>query len=101
MTHNPTQVETFAASGARHVLGYLKRRGGSARICQLVRHCGLDFEALRAALNELAERRWVRINWRKPRKVMPTDLPEPCRAVDRVTTTRYGRCRYSVTWPTN
>jgi hypothetical protein len=98
MTENPTQVAAFA-SQARHVLACLKRHGGSVRIGPLVRHCGLDLDALAAAVNELAERRWVKISFRKPRKVMPPDLPERCRAVDRVTTTRYGRWRYSVTWP--
>jgi hypothetical protein len=98
MTDNPTQAATLADE-ARHVLGYLKRHGGSVRIGPLVRHCGLDCDALAAAINELAERRWVKIGFRKPRKVMPPDLPERCRAVDRITTTRFGRWRYSVTWP--
>ena len=98
MTDNPTQVATFA-SQAHHVLGYLVRHGGSMRIGPLVRHCGLDIDALAAAINELAERRWVKISFRTPRKVLPPDLPERCRRVDRITTTRYGRWRYATTWP--
>ena len=70
------------------------------RIGPLVRHCGLDCDALVAAIRELNERRWVNINWRKPRAIMPPDLPERFREVDRITTTSFGRWRHSVTWPT-
>ena len=86
------------SSNALYVFGYLQRHGGSMRIGPLVRHCGLDLDALAAAVNELSERRWVAIGRRRPRTVMPPDLPERCREVERVTTTRFGRWRYPVTW---
>jgi hypothetical protein len=69
------------------------------RIVPLVRQCGLDCDTLIAAIRELYERRRVKIGWRKPRAVMPPGLHERFRKVDRVTTTRFGRWRYSLTWP--
>jgi hypothetical protein len=98
MTDDPGQ-DAILAGAARHVLGYLKRHGGSLRIAPLVRNCGLDFDVLATALNELAERRWVKIAFRKPRAVMPPDLPERCRTVERITLTRVGRWRHAATWP--
>jgi len=41
----------------------------------------------------------VKITFRQPRQVLPPDLPERCREVDRITVTRYGRWRYTTTWP--
>ena len=49
--------------------------------------------------NELAERCWVRIEWRHPRVRLPAGLPDRFRAVERVTTTAFGRWRYPITWP--
>jgi hypothetical protein len=84
---------------AGHILGYLIRYGGSVRVGPLVRHCGVPFDALAAVVNALAERGWVKITFRRPRQVLPPDLPERCREVDRITVTRYGRWRYATTWP--
>jgi hypothetical protein len=83
---------------ALHVFAYLRRRGGSMRIGPLLRWAGLSGDDLVAALNALAERRWVEIAWRAPRDRLPAGLPERFREVERVTTTRFGRWRYPVTW---
>jgi hypothetical protein len=53
-----------------------------------------------AAIRELQERRWVKVNWRRrPRAIIAPDLPERRREVDRITSTQFSRWRYSVTWP--
>jgi hypothetical protein len=45
-----------------------------------------------AAVNELAERSWVKLEWRHPRAHLPDGVPEHFRDVERVTTT-FGRFR--------
>jgi hypothetical protein len=67
------------------------------RIGQLLRDCGLDFEALTAAANQLAERRRINIEWRPP--ALPPGLPERVREVARPTT-RFGRFRHPMSWST-
>jgi hypothetical protein len=94
-----TDDTAILTGAARHLLGHLKRHGGSLRIGPLVRHCGLDFDVLAAAINQLAARRWVKIAFRRPRAQMPLDLPERCRPVERITLTRVGRWRHATTWP--
>ena len=68
----------------------LVRYGGSLRIAPLLRHPGLTVEELCAVMNELAERLWIKVTFRRapcPR------LPERLRHVERITTTRFGRSR--------
>ncbi len=88
------------SSNALHVFGVLARRGGLMRIYPLLRSTGLAPDALAGAVNELAERGWVKTEWRHPRARLPADLPDRFREVDRVTTTAFGRWRYPVTWST-
>ena len=88
------------SSNALHVFGVLDRRGGTLRVYPLLRSVGLPPDVLAAAVNELAGRGWVKITSRHPRDRMPADLPERFRAVDRVTTTVFGRWRFPVTWST-
>jgi hypothetical protein len=84
---------------AHQVFGFLDRHGGSVRIGPLLRWSRLSSDDLAAAVNELAQRHWVKITWRnRPRAHLPDGLPERFRAVDRVTTTGFGRWRYPVTW---
>lgn len=99
MTDEHAPAQPFDTDAPRRVLGCLSRHGGSMRIGSLVQHCALDSGALVDAIRELYERRWVNISWRKPRMTTTPDLPEPLRKVSRVTTTKFGRWRYSVTWP--
>jgi hypothetical protein len=84
---------------ALHVFTCLRRRGGTMRVGPLLSQSRLTPDNLAAAVNELAERCWVKIEWRHPRDRLPDDLPERFRDVERVTTTRFGRIRDRVTWP--
>jgi ubiquinone/menaquinone biosynthesis C-methylase UbiE len=73
-----------------NIMWALVRRGGSLRIGPLLKASGLSVDELCAVLNELTERRWLRIAWRR------TPLsggPERLRHVDRITATRFGRAR--------
>jgi hypothetical protein len=103
MTYDEWEIPRFS-NEAIAILGHLKRAGGTMRIAPLFRRSGIVEEAFPAALNELIERRWVHVRWRKPRTVItrpwPPDLPERCRPVERVTLSRFGRWRYRITWPT-
>jgi len=99
MTQDTMHIPPFSTN-ALFLFRYLRRHGGSMRIAPLLRGCSLDTDAFVAAANELNERRWININWRAPRPHMPPGLPERFREVDRVTTTRFGRFRYPVTWAT-
>jgi hypothetical protein len=95
MTHDEWEIPRFS-NDAIAILGDIRRHGGSMRIGPLFRRSGLGWEAFAAAVNELQERRWVKVNWRRrPRAA----IPERCREADRVTSTRFGRWRYAVTWP--
>lgn len=95
---NDWRPPPFSAD-ARGVLGLLHRRGGCMRVGPLLDASHLPPDALAEACNELAERGWVTISWRNPRASLPPRFPERFRAIDRVTTTSFGRWRYSVTWP--
>ncbi len=64
----------------------------------LLRCSRLEPDDLAAAVNELVDRCWVEVTWRRPGASLPEGLPERFREVDRVTTTRFGRWRYPVTW---
>jgi hypothetical protein len=83
---------------ARHVFGLLAHRSGTMRIGPLVAAAGLSCDELATAVNELAERCWVKVTWRRPRVRLPPGVPERWREVERVTSTAFGRWRYSVTW---
>ena len=69
------------------------------RIGPLLAASAMRPEALADAVNELAERSWVKITRRTTRPHPPADLPELFHPVDRVTTTGFGKWRYPVTWP--
>lgn len=69
------------------------------RVGPLLDAARLPPDDLADAINELAQRYWVNINWRNPGAPVREHLPERFRKVERITTTRFGRFRYSVTWP--
>jgi len=85
---------------ALHIFGVLARRSGTMRIGPLLQQSRMTPDNLAAAVNELAQRSWVKIEWRNPRRRMPPGLPERFREVERVTTTAFGRWRYPATWST-
>jgi hypothetical protein len=99
MTFRERDIPSFS-NDAIAIFADIRRHGGSMRVVPLFRRSSLDGEAFISAIRELQERRWVNVNWRHtPRAVLPPGMPERCREVDRVTSTRFGRWRYAVTWP--
>jgi hypothetical protein len=73
-----------------NVMWALARHGGSLRIGPLLKLSGLSVDDLCAVLNELAERRWLKVARR--RNPCPR-LPKRLAPVDRITATRFGRSR--------
>jgi hypothetical protein len=98
--HDDSRESARLSSRALYVFGVVARRGGLMRIRPLLQNAGLPPEALADAVNELMQRGWVRIGWRRPRARLPSGLPERFREVDRIATTAFGRWRYPATWPT-
>jgi hypothetical protein len=89
----------FSSVSARYIFGLMHRRAGTMRIGPLLQATQLAPDALVEAVNELAERRWIVIAFRNPRRHLPPGLPENFRDIDRITITSFGRWRYTVTWP--
>jgi hypothetical protein len=99
MTCDEWEIPRFSQA-AVGILNDLHEHGWSMRIVPLFQRSSLDWGTFAAAVNELNDRRWVNVAWRrKPRAALPPDLPESCRVIDRVTATRFGRWRYLATWP--
>jgi hypothetical protein len=99
MIHDEWESPRFS-DPAVAILGHLHEHGWSMRAIPLFRRSGLSWKAFADAVNELQERRWVRVAWRRtPRAVLPDGLPDACGRVDRITATRHARWRYRATWP--
>ena len=96
MTHDPSP---HASREARYVFAYLHRRGGSLRLSPLLRALGMDQRVFVEAVNELNERYWITIVWRKAVPGTPEDEPRPLADIYRLCTTRFGRKKYRSTWP--
>ena len=96
MTHNPMDSPN-ASREARYVFAYLHRRGGSQRLGPLLRVLGIEPRTFADAVNELNERCWITIVWRKAGT--PDDEPRPLTDIYRLCTTRFGRRKYRSTWP--
>ena len=90
---------------ARYLFGYLRRRGGSLRLAPLLRGLAMDARAFADAVNDLNERYWITIVWRKAPPTAPQDLPDaeprPLADVHRLCTTRFGRHKHRATWPSD
>ena len=84
---------------ARCVFAYLHRRGGSIRLRPLLRGLGIDQRILIDAVNELGERYWITIVWRKAAPGTADDEARPLADIYRLCTTRFGRRKYRSTWP--
>jgi len=84
---------------ARYLFAHLLHRGGSLRLGPLLRGVGMDERTFAGAVADLADRYWIRIVWRKAALAAPADEPLPLTAIDRLTTTRFGRKKYRSTWP--
>ena len=50
------------------------------------------------AINELVERRWMRVVWRKSAKIRLNEESLAITDAERLVTTRWGRHRYRSTW---
>jgi hypothetical protein len=98
MTHDPMD-SPHASRDARYIFSYLHRRGGTMRLRVMLRHLRMEPAALVAAVNELAERYWITVVWRKEASAPPEDAPRPFTDVARLCTTRFGRRKYRTTWP--
>jgi hypothetical protein len=84
---------------ARCVFAFLHRRGGSMRLGPLLRCLGMDRHAVVVALNELAERYWITVVWRKAVPGAADEDARPLTDIYRLCTTRFGRRKYRFTWP--
>jgi hypothetical protein len=84
---------------ALSIFGYLHRRGGSMRLGPMLRHLRMEPGPFIEAVNDLNERCWIRIVWRRPPPGAPDDEARPLTDVYRLCTTRFGRLKYRTTWP--
>jgi hypothetical protein len=99
MRNEPLYIPPFSST-ALYIFGRLLRRGGCMRIGPLLRDLKLDHTQFANAINELQERGWIRITWRKDGTRLPEHIPARFAPCKRITTTRFGRWRYPVTWST-
>jgi hypothetical protein len=100
MTHDLDPLHGMHPSReARYLFAHVLRRGGSLRLRPLLRTLGMDERAFVDALNDLADRFWIRIVWRKAALARPEDDFFELADIERLTTTRYGRKKYRSTWP--
>jgi hypothetical protein len=77
------------------ILKRLAHRGGCMRIGSLLRECAVPYDDFCVALDDLSQRRHLKIAWRAtPHACLPACL----RHVVRVTLTRFGRSRVPVPW---
>ena len=101
MTQDPMTQDPMhgwhASREARYVFAYLLRRGGSLRLGPLLRGLRMEPRIFAEAANELCERYWITIVWRKA--ATPDDEPRALADIDRLCTTRFGRRKYRSTWP--
>ena len=99
MRNEPYSAPPFSST-ALYIFSRLLRRGGSMRIGPLLRDLKLDDSQFADATNELHERGWIRVTWRKDGAPLPDNIPARFARCKRITTTRFGRWRYPVTWST-
>jgi hypothetical protein len=89
-----------ATREARAVFTSLARRGGSIRLAPVLRRLALEEQrVLFEAIDELRDRYWITIAWRKAPPGLPEDAPRPLTDIDRLVSTRFGRMKYRSTWP--
>ncbi len=98
MTHDPPDYP-HCSPAARSLFSYIHHRGGTMRIKPLLRRIGMEQGMLVDAVNELVERYWMKIVWRKSAGIMPGEDSRPLTDADSLVSTRWGRYRYRSTWP--
>ncbi|HEY7548019.1 MAG TPA: hypothetical protein VH913_00735 [Hyphomicrobiaceae bacterium] len=84
---------------ARCVFACLHQRGGSMRLGPLLRRLGRDRRVIVDALNELRERYWITVVWRKAAPGTADEDSRPLTDIYRLCTTPFGRRKYRSTWP--
>jgi len=90
--------DLHASRAARHVFAYLRSRGGSMRLGPLLCGLAMDERAFVEAINELNERYWINIVWRRANPGTSGDEESrPLAEVHRLCTTRFGRKTYRAT----
>jgi hypothetical protein len=72
----------------------LRRYGGSVRLRCILKRAANEQALLAAAIDELCERYWIVIVWRKSRAVPPRGELSPLEDIDRLRITRFGRSKY-------
>ena len=83
------------SNAALLIMKRLARHGGCLRIAALAREAALPCDELCETLNDLAQRCWLKVTWRRlPHAALPARL----RNAERVTLTRLGRARLPVPW---
>jgi hypothetical protein len=87
------------SSEARCVFAYLRRHGGSLRLGPLLRGLDMDRRVVLDAINELSERYWITVVWRKAAPGTAGEDARPLTDVHRLCSTRFGRRKYRSTWP--
>ena len=78
MRNEPLSAPPFSST-ALYIFGRLLRRGGSMRIGPLLRDLKLDDTQFADATNELQERGWIRVTWRKDGAPPSREHPGPFR----------------------
>ncbi len=71
---------------------------GTLRLKPLRDTSGLSDADLVDTVNELKERCWIKITWRRDPTIPPDAETRPMRDLDRITACRFGRWRYKITW---
>jgi hypothetical protein len=69
------------------------------RLGPLLRGLGMDHRVAVDAVNELGERYWITIVWRKAASGAADDDSRPLTDIYRLCTTRFGPRKYRSTWP--
>lgn len=83
---------------ARCVFAYLRRCGGSMRLGPLLRGLGIDPRIFVEAVNELSERYWITIVWRRAAPETLAEETRPLTDIYRLCSTRFGRRKYRSRW---
>ena len=93
MTELHPMADPGPSPAALMLYRYICRYGGSIRMRTILRRAEDEAvrEAVCVALDELAERYWIRLAWRKQAVDPAPGAPRPLDDIDRLTATRLGK----------
>jgi hypothetical protein len=80
------------------IMRLLDKHGNSMRLKPLLRALDMDTGAFVAAANDLKERYWITLVWRKAPPGMGEVESRPHTEIDRLVVTWFGRLKYRKTW---